>query len=133
MSALFDFAPNSHVAEEIPPEQPEVRSLNGWDYTVKPAVPYRRKFSLKLSGMRWVLNEAGDGLECNIDPHNNAGRLLKFWQDHLNHTPFTYKHEYLGNLQVRFAGSVNIPKSIGNSGGLIPEFEITLVHHNPGY
>ena len=68
MAGIFDFAPNSHVAEEIPPDEPTATSMNGWDFVAKPAVPYRRKFKLTMSGMRWYFNSSSTGLDTNTDP-----------------------------------------------------------------
>jgi hypothetical protein len=131
--AVFDFAPNTHVAEEIPPEEATATSMNGWDFTAKPAVPYRRKFKLTMSGMRWFLNENGDGLDLLSDPKHNAGRLLQFYQDHRKWDSFEYHHEYLGQLTCRFDAPVSVPKALPNSNGLVPDFEIQLVHHNPSF
>lgn len=131
MSGTFDFVPNSHVAEEIPPEERNVTSMNGWDFTAKPSVPYRAKFKLTLSGMRWRMS--GAALDVTTDPTTNAGRLLNFYKTNRTWDSFTYNHEYLGAITCRFADAVAIPKAFQNSNGLIPEFEVVLVHHNPGY
>ena len=133
MAGVFDFAPNSHVAEEIPPEQGNAVSMNGWEFTSKPSVPYRRKFKLTVSGMRWIMNSTQDALDVATNPTLNAGRLLQFWQDNLMWDTFTYDHEYLGTITCRFAAPVSVPKAIPNSNGLVPDFDITLVHHNPGF
>lgn len=133
MAGTFDFAPNSHVAEEIAPEEQPVTSMNGWDFVSRPRTPYRAKFRLTLSGMKWRLNAEGNALDVVTDPNTNAGRLLAFYKQHRMWGTFTYQHEYLGPLVVRFAEPVNIPKAIANSKGLIDSFEVMLVHHNPGY
>jgi hypothetical protein len=133
VAGVFDFCPNTHVAEEIPPEEPSAVSMNGWDFVAKPSVPYRRKFKLTLGGMRWYLNAAGDALDLTTDPQHNAGRLLKMYQDNRKWDTFTYDHEYLGTITCRFDAPVSIPKAIQNSNGLVPDFDIQLVHHNPGW
>lgn len=133
MAGTFDFVPNTHVAEEIPPEEPNAVSFNGWEFTSKPSVPYRRKFRLTISGMRWIMNAAQDALDLTADPTHNAGLLLKFYQDNRTWDTFTYNHEYLGPINCRFASPVTIPKAIPDSKGLVPDFEITLVHHNPSW
>lgn len=133
MAGTWDFAPNSHVAVELAPDTAGGVSFNGWDFTSKPSVPYRRKFRLKISGMRWRLNGAGNALDVTTDPFFNAGRLLAFYQARQNWDTFTYPHEYLGNITVKFAEKLDLPEAIQNSNGLIPDFEITLIHHNPGY
>jgi hypothetical protein len=81
--------------------------------------------------MRWRLS--GSALDTSTDPTMNAGRLLNFYKQNRTWDTFTYNHEYLGSITCRFADPVQIPKAITNSNGLIPDFEITLIHHNPGY
>lgn len=131
MPGVFDFAPNSHFAVEIPPEEPSVVSFNGWDFAAKPSVPYRAKFKLQLSGMRWYLS--GGALDTTTNPTMNAGRLLNFYKTNRRYGTFTYAHEYLGTITCRFAEPVQIPPGIPNSNGLTEAFEVTLIHHNPGY
>jgi hypothetical protein len=131
VAGTFDFAPNSHVAEEIPPEEAAATSMNGWEFTAKPSTPYRRKFKLTISGMRWRMG--GAGLDVTTDPTMNAGRLLQFYQARRKWDTFTYNHEYLGTITCRFSEPLAIPKAIPNSNGLIPDFEVILIHHNPGY
>lgn len=133
MSGTFDFAPGKHTAQEVPPEEPSVTSFNGWEFTAKPGVPYRRKFRLSVSGMVWYLNSGHTALDITTDPTMNAGRLLKFYQDRRTWDTFTYPHEYLGNITCRFASAVEIPLAVPNSFGRIGPFEIMLIHHNPGY
>jgi hypothetical protein len=129
--AVFDFCPNSHVAEELPPEEGKVVTMNGWDFTARPGIPYRAKFKLTLGGLRWYLS--GGALDITTNPTLNAGKLRAFFVEHRTWKTFTYAHEYLGTITCRFSDSVTIPKAIPNSGGLISEFEVTLIHHNPGY
>lgn len=130
---LFDFCPDSRVAEEIPPDPQTAMSMNGWDFTAKPAVPYRAKFNVTLSGLRWLLNDAGDALDLTTDSLHNAGRLREFYKAHQTWSPFLFNHEFLGQLTVRFATVVQIPRATMNSNGLIPDFQFTLVHHNPSF
>lgn len=131
MAGRFDFAPLTHVAVEEAPQEKQAMNMNGWDFNAKPSEPYRRRFRITLSGMRWMI--AGERLDLDRDPQHNAGRLLEFYRDNRTWDHFTYAHEYLGEIQVRFAEPVNIPKAIPNSDGLIPDFDLTLIHHNPGY
>lgn len=133
MSGVFDFAPFTHVAEEIPPEEPDVVTMNGWDFTSRPSVPYKPKFKLTLGGMRWILNEQGTALDLTTDPQHNAGRLLDFYRKNRRFGTFHYTHEFYGTLLVRFAEPVQVPKAYPNSSGLIPDFDVMLVQHNPGY
>lgn len=131
MAGAFDFAPNSHVAEEIPPEELDAVSMNGWEFVAKPSVPYRPTFKLTMGGMRW--RKSGGSLDVSTDPLLNAGRLLFFYKQNRRHGVFTYAHEYLGTINCRFAAPVVIPKALPNSNGLIADFELSLIQHNPGY
>ncbi len=133
MAGTWDFCPKSMVVQELPPEPPKATSFNGWEFSSKPSVPYRRTFKVKVSGLRWYLNGAGNALDVSTAPTFNAGRLLDFYRIRQTWDTFTFPHEYLGNITCKFAAPVVIPPGMENSNGLVPEFEITLVHHNPGY
>jgi hypothetical protein len=133
VAGTFDFAPGKHSAQEVPPEEPSVTSFNGWEFTARPGIPYRRKFRLKLAGLVWYLDSSGTTLDISTDPTMNAGRLLEFYKLNRTWDTFTYPHEYLGDLTCRFAHPVEIPLAIPNSFGRVPEFELMLIHHNPGY
>ena len=133
MAGIFDFAPNTHVAEELPPDEAEATSFNGWDFTSRPGVPYRAKFKLTMSGMYWHMLDGQTGLDLYRDPQHNAGLLLEFYRQNRRWDTFSYPHEFYGNMLCRFAAPVQIPKAIPNSNGLITDFEITLVHHNPSF
>lgn len=128
---LFDFCPNSRMAKVIAPDEPEVKDFNGWDYTPTPYLPFRRKFQVRLEGLRWYMGDST--LDATTDPTMNAGRLEGFYYTHRMHKPFNFEHEYLGTLEMRFAEPLSIPEAIPNSGGLIDAFEFMLVHHNPSY
>ena len=55
---IFDFCKTSRVIEEIPPDDPIVTSMNGWDFAAKPKTPFRRTFKITLNGMQWFLTTA---------------------------------------------------------------------------
>lgn len=132
MSGTFDFCPNGTVPEIIPPESPTVVSLNGWTFSSKPSVPYQKKFRVTLHGMRWYL-QANGLFDETTDLQHNARRLEKFYETNGTWDNFQWTHPHLGVLTVRFASPVQIPAGIPNSNGLVPAFEVTLLHHNPGY
>ena len=128
----FDFCLNSRSAETIAPEEPTVRDMNGWDYTPRPVLPYRRKFKVTLEGLRWHFNADGT-IDYATNPEYNAGVLESFYKGHRKHKPFNYRHEWLGLLELRFDNPVSVPKAIANSGGLVDSLEIMMIHHNPTY
>ena len=133
MAGTFDFCDNSRVVQELPPEEPSAMSFNGWEFTSKPAVPYRRTFSVVLTGMRWYVREDGQGLDVTTDPKHNAGRLLDFYRANRRWDVFAFNHEYLGNIICKFAVPVTVPKSIPDSFGRIEDFEVRLLHYNPAF
>lgn len=133
MAGTFDFCTGSRVIEELPPEEPTIISMNGWDFAAKPKVPYRREFKVSLMGMRWYLNSGGTALDITTDPTNNAGRLLQFYRDNRMWDNFTLAHEYLGSIQVRFNKPVQIPAGLPDSFGRIDRFEVSLIEYNPSY
>lgn len=133
MAGTFDFCLGTRVVEEIPPEETTVVSFRGWDFTSRPNTPYRAKFRVMLYGLRWYLNGAGTAFDVTTDPTHNAGRLRDFYIANRQWDTFTFAHETLGNLTVRFTAPAVPPASLPRAGGLIAPFEVTLVHHNPGY
>lgn len=130
---VFDFCSTSRVAEEIPPEEVRAASMNGWDYSAKPKVPYRATFKVTLYGMKWYLNSAGDALDVATDPTHNMGRLRSFYKDHRTWDSFLYNHEFLGQIRVRFEKPITFPAAKADSGGMLEPIEVTLIHHNPSF
>lgn len=128
----FDFCPNTRVAEVIAPDEPSIKDFNGWDYTPKPVLPYRRKFKVTLEGLRWIFSDSGT-IDYATDPDHNAALLEQFYVDHRKWRAFNFSHEYLGTLEVRFENPLSIPKAMANSNGLIDPVEIMLIHHNPSF
>lgn len=133
MAGTFDFCPNSKVVVEIPPDEPGVATMNGWEFRPRPKVPYRPTFKITLHGMRWYLNSAGTALDVTTNPTLNAGRLLNFYKSNRTWDVFTFNHEYLGSLVVRFNKPVSIPPAEGESKGLIKAFEVELIQNNPAW
>lgn len=131
MAGTFDFCPKSRVAVEVAPDVGSPVDMNGWEYTAKPNVPYRRKFVVTLTGMRWYM---GNGvLDVTTDPTHNIGRLLAFYRQNQMWDVFAYNHEYLGNILCRFSAPVNPPKGVNSSGGKIDAFDVNLIHYNPAF
>jgi hypothetical protein len=128
----FDFCKHSRVIKELAPEEAGTINMGGWDFSAKPVHPYRRSFVVKLHGLRWYVDSAG-GYDYTLDSEHNAARLLKFYEKHRLFAPFVLNHETYGRIECRFKSQVNIEPAIGNSGGLIEAFDVTLIHHNPGY
>lgn len=129
----FDFCDTSRVIQEIPPDDQQIQTMNGWDFASKPKIPYRRKFKTKLFGMVWYMNTLGTALDITTDLKHNAGKLLEFYRNHRLWDSFLINHEYLGQIRVRFSKPVIIPEAKPDTGGHIDEFEIELIEYNPSY
>jgi hypothetical protein len=128
----FDFCPNSMVPKTVPPEPARGMGLNGWEFTSKPAVPYRRKFKITLGGLRWYLQSNGL-YDTTTNPTVNASRLEAFYKTHQNWLSFNYPHPHIGTIVCLFDGIVEVPAGIPNSGGLVELLEIGLIEYNPGF
>lgn len=131
---LFDFCPDSQVPQTLPPEATKAVSMNGWEFTARPTVPYQKKFKVMLHGLKWFLNPTTGLFDTTSSPTINARRLELFYEAHGQWDPFTWNHPHMGPLTVRFASGVLIPPGTKDSGGLIADpVEINLIHHNPGF
>jgi hypothetical protein len=129
---IFDFCPQSRVIRELAPEESGSVSMNGWDFSSKPNQPYRRTFVVKLHGMRWYTNDAG-AYDPTVDAQHNAALLLQFYHDHRLYKPFILQHEHYGRIECKFKVKVDLDPAIGNSGGLMEAFDVTMIHNNPRY
>lgn len=132
MAGTFNFAPNGTVPIIIPPDPPSGMSLNGWFFSSKPVVPYQKKFKLTLHGMKWILQSSGL-FDTTTTPTINARVLEQFYESNQLWDTFTWVHPHIGSLTCRFAEPVQIPAGEENAGGNIAPFDVTLIHHNPGY
>ena len=128
----FAFCPNTLVPETIPPEPVAGVSMNGWEFSSRPAVPYRRKFKVTLHGLTWYLTSGGL-YDTVPDPGHNARRLEIFYQQHERWREFLWHHPHIGELAVKFAAPVNVPAGISNSGGLIAALEVQFIESQPGH
>lgn len=106
--------------------------MRGWHFSAKPSTPYQRKFRVTLFGLRWFLNSSGT-YDDVTDPKHNARLLELFYQQNQTWSEFSWNHPHLGELQVRFAEPVNVPRGVANGQGLVEEMEVMLVEWNPSY
>lgn len=129
---LFDFCPNTRVAELLAPEEAAPKDFNGWVYHPTPTLPFRPSFKVTLEGLRWYQAPNGNLLTTQ-NPQHNAGRLEAFYRLHRLSKPFNFQHEYLGMLEMQFASPVNVPKAVKNSGGALEALEITMIQYGVNY
>lgn len=133
MAGVWDFCPGVMVPRTKPPAPTgKGISMNGWYFSSKPNVPYQKSFVVKLNGLRWYLT--GTGLyDAVVNPGFNARRLELFYEARGTWDSFDFPHPHLGTLVCRFREPLEIPEAVPNSSGLIEPFDVTLIHHNPGY
>lgn len=128
----WDFVPNHMVVENLPPDQPSGFSMNGWYFTAKPTVPWQNKFKVTIHGLQWFLLSDGKYDNTTHGPIN-ARRFEEFVETHGKWRTFDFPHPHFGTLQARFSALPAVPKGDWNSNGVIPAFEVELVHHNPAF
>lgn len=128
---VFIFSPERMVPETLPPEPAMGTSMNGWQFSSRPNIPYQRRFRVRLHGLKWYLDPATDVYEPDIDPPFNARRLEEFYEEHQTWKPFDFYHPHLGLLTVKFAAPVMVPAAPVGSGGWLDAVEVTLAEHNP--
>lgn len=130
---IFDFAPDRNVPETLPRDAASGMTMNGWNFSARPTTPYQRTYRVTLHGMRWYTHPVTGLWDVTTNRFFNARRLEEFYERHETWDPFTWYHQHFGELTVRFKNPLTVPKGEINSGGLIPAFEMQLIHHNPSY
>lgn len=133
MAGTFTFCPNGQVPKTLAPEPTSVMSMNGWQATSKPSIPFQKRFSVMLHGLTWFTDPVTGLYDTVKKPTVNARLLELFYEANQTWDTFTYNHPHLGPLTCRFFSKVDVPVAKENSGGLIDAFEIQLIHHNPGF
>jgi hypothetical protein len=134
MPEIFSFCPGRNVPETLPREAPQsTMSMGGWQFSARPTTPYQKKIKLTLHGLRWYLNSATGLYDFTTNPTFNARNLEMFYERHETWLPFTLPHQHFGDMLVRFAAPLTVPRGEVNAGGFIAPVEATFIHHNPGY
>lgn len=122
---LFDF-PYHRVRERYPDRQNQVQLGGGWTYTIKPATPPAREFTLTFPAMRYFYSPLAV-LDVDREPAVNAGRLEQFYLRHETYGSFFYEHPRLGTMVVKFKLPLELPEVEPNSDGAIKGVVVTLV------
>lgn len=86
--------------------------------TMKPV----RTFELDMVGLKHCEEQTP-----NLDVALNFSKLYAFYEHHGLHKRFIYEHPVYGDVVVRFAKTVSIPKKTPNGLGFINSFNITLI------
>lgn len=99
----------------------------GYSFATDGKAPPIRELTLDFTGYKWYVdNERNIDTETNKDI-NNMGALRDFYLSHLTHKTFYYKHPSDGEIVVRFKEPLSIPKAKPDSGGVVEDFQITLI------
>lgn len=133
MPETFNFSPFRNVPETIPPEPMSGLTMNGWQFSSKPNIPYQKRFRIKLYGLRWYTVVGTELYDETTNPNFNARLLELFYQRHQTWNPFIFPHQHIGNLTCRFTAPLMLPAAPQGANGWLEGVEINLIHHNPGY
>lgn len=99
----------------------------GYSFATDGKSPIIRELVLYFTGYKWYLNEDGSiDTETNKNI-NNMGALRDFFFEHKTHKEFIYNHPADGEVVVRFKEALKIPKAKPDSGGIVEDFQVTLI------
>lgn len=99
----------------------------GYSFATGGKAPIMRELTLYFTGYKWYLKEDGTiDTETNADI-NNMGALRDFFFEHETYKEFLYNHPSDGEITVRFKDSLKVPKTKPDSGGIVEDFQVTLI------
>jgi hypothetical protein len=125
MAANFDNFMNHKREFEYIVNVATIQLGSGYSYTSKPISPQLKKFTLHFSGFRYYFNADGTiDYETN-KTLNNLGALCQFYEEMNMYTTFLYNDQQFGEIPVRFAEAMKIPKGVGDR-GVVEDFRIVL-------
>ena len=98
----------------------------GYSFATDGQFPVLRTFNLYFTGYKWYINDKGEiDTETNKNI-NNLGNLREFYKRHLTHKSFLYRHPTEGEVKVRFAEPLSLPRRIKAGGGVCEDFTVKL-------
>jgi hypothetical protein len=121
----FSF-PFHRVSHEWPQNSTQVAFGGGYLWASEPNAPAQRKFTLKMGGMQWFVDDEG-APDKDTAPDRNLGLLDDFYAVHQLWQSFVYPHPYYGNITVKFQSPLKLPDPMAGGGGVVPEFDITFI------
>lgn len=101
----------------------------GYSFATDGEFPVLREFNLYFTGYKWYTKLDGFNEVLDFETNkniNNIGALREFYKRHLTHRSFIYNHPTEGELKVRFAEPLILPKRIVGGGGVCEDFTIKL-------
>lgn len=101
----------------------------GYSFATDGEFPVLRIFNLYFTGYKWYTKMEGfhEVLDFETNKNiNNIGALREFYKRHLTHKSFIYNHPTEGEMKVRFAEPLVLPRRIKSGGGVCEDFSIKL-------
>lgn len=98
----------------------------GYSFATDGDFPVLREFNLYFRGYKWYVDEKGQIDTETNKAINNIGNLREFYKRHLTHKSFIYHHPTEGEVKVRFAEPLKMPRRITSGGGVCEDFTVKL-------
>lgn len=124
MPQTFDY-PYHSVEDRYPENSKTVQFGNSWEFASKPSGPPQIQFRLQFEGMFWIF-DSNNEVDRTTDPQINMAHLVDFYEAHQLYEKFTYPHPVRGDVTVRFAQPLIVPRTRLDSGGFTDPFEVVL-------
>lgn len=122
--ARFNFP--FHTFETTYPQEGNNLTLGGsWNYNSKPTSPPQRQFELGFKILKYF--KGANGLDKLTEPLINLGALEDFYLAHKMHTTFIYPHPVYGDVRVKFAKPLVIPRGIEGGMGAVSGIAVYLI------
>lgn len=122
--ARFDFP--YHTTEDRYPENSVIVQFGkSWEFASKPKGPPQVQFRLEFKHMWWFL-DGNENVLTDVNTQINIATLRQFYEAHELYEKFIYPHPARGDVTVRFAQPLVVPKSIENGNGATDPFEVVL-------
>lgn len=101
----------------------------GYSFATDGGFPVLRELNLYFTGYKWYTKVEGSNTVLDFETNkniNNMGALREFYKRHLTYKSFIYKHPTEGELKVRFAEPLALPRRVKSGGGVCEDFTIKL-------
>lgn len=121
----FDF-PLHVVEDQYPESSATVRFGGGYQFASKPRGPDQITFKLSFDAM-WFYESSPGVVDATVNPKINMQVLIDFYEAHRLYQPFIYPHPTRGNVVVRFAKPLAVPKGVKKGNGVLEAFQVELI------
>lgn len=111
---------------EYPDDQKRIKLGQGYTLATKAYGPLERVYTLKMTGLQWFLDAAGD-VDRTQATDRNIALVMDFYEAQRMDGEWTIDLPGHGTKTVRFNKPLKIPASMKGGAGVLPEFEIELI------